>query len=213
MSTSNRRSNRPPPQVLPSIWSSDEDGTPRVSAAWITRPRTGEAASGDAVVVRRAESTVLIAVIDALGHGPKAAAIAARSSEYLSQAPFKSAPDLLHGLHKTLQGGRGAAALVLLLSHQGVEACSVGNIELRSRSARLPFVLTPGVLGVRLREPKVCSAKPPIADRFVLFSDGISGQFDMKALSHHTPPQLATHIFTSHRHSHDDATIVVVDVE
>jgi negative regulator of sigma-B (phosphoserine phosphatase) len=213
MSTSNRRSNRPPPQVLPSVWSSEEEGTPRVSAAWITRPRAGEASSGDAVVVRRVESTVLVAVIDALGHGPKAAAIAARSSEYLSEAPHKRAPDLLRGLHETLHGTRGAAALVLLLSHEGVEACSVGNIELRSRSARLPFVLTPGVLGVRLREPKVCTAQPPIADRFVLFSDGISGQFEMKALSHHAPPQLATQIFTSHRHSHDDATIVVVDVE
>lgn len=213
MSTSNRRSNRPPPrEVLPSVWSSEE-GTPRTSVAWITRPRSGESSNGDAVVVRRAESTVLVAVIDALGHGPKAAAIAASSSEYLDQAPRGSAPELVHGLHKILQGTRGAAALVLLLSHDGIEACSVGNVELRSRSARLPFVLTPGVLGVRLRAPKVCTVGPPVADRFVLFSDGISGQFDMKALSKHSPPELATHIFTSHRHSHDDATVVVVDVE
>ncbi len=213
MSTNIRRSNRPPPrEVLPSVWSSDED-TPKVSVAWITRPRAGEALSGDTVVVRRLESRVLVAVIDALGHGPKAAAIAESSSAYLAEARDGSASELVQGLHKTLQGTRGAAALVLLVSHEGVEACSVGNIELRSRTARLPFVLTPGVLGVRLREPKVCTLKAPIADRFVLFSDGISGQFDMKSLSQHPPAQAVSQVFASHRHSHDDASIVVVDIE
>ena len=52
----------------------------------------------------------------------------------------------------------------------------------------------------------------PSAERFVLFTDGISGRFDLKSLRSHSSAELATHIFASHRHSHDDASVVVVDV-
>lgn len=211
MSTSHRRSNPGPlKETAPQVWSS-ESGLPRVSAAWITRPRLGETVSGDAVVVRQAGSSVLVAVVDALGHGPKAAAVADSSTEYLGATSHATVPAFVQGLHDALQGTRGAAALVLLLSEKGLEVCSVGNVELRSTNSKLPFVLTPGVLGVRLRQPKICSWATT-AERFVLFSDGISGRFDIKALRTHSPPELASHIFATHRHSHDDATVVVVDV-
>ena len=187
-------------------------GTPNVSAAWITQPRTGESANGDAVVVRQHGSAVLVALIDALGHGPRAADVARASTEWLATAaPDAGVPALVEGLHKRLQGSRGAAALVFVVTTRGIEACSVGNVELRSLTGKLPFVLTPGVLGVRLRAPKIC-ASPPLSDRFVLHSDGISGRFDLRGTRSHSPTELATHIFGAHRHSHDDATVVVLDI-
>jgi hypothetical protein len=73
-------------------------------------------------------------------------------------------------------------------------------------------VLTPGVVGVRLRSPRVSSASAPLTDRFVMFSDGISGRFDLKATTALSPADLASHIFAKHRHSHDDSTVAVVDV-
>lgn len=214
MSTSApRRSTRPPELVPPDSWISDTDGVvPSVSVAWISRPRSGEVLNGDAVVVRRIGGTVLVALIDALGHGPKAAEVARTSVAWLSDASEGEALDLVHGLHKALQGSRGAAALVLTVSASGLDACSVGNVELRSSNNRLPFVLTPGVLGVRLRQPKICSSRLPITDRMVLYSDGISGRFDLRSFRSHSPSELATHIFGSHRHVHDDATVVVVDL-
>ena len=194
-------------------WSTESaTGAPNVSVAWITKPRTGEMVNGDAVVVRQLGKSVLVALIDALGHGPKAAEVAQASTEWLGTAPEDGgAPAFVSGLHKRLQGSRGAAALVFVVSAGGIEACSVGNVELRSMTGKLPFVLTPGVLGVRLRAPKVCTS-PPIADRFVLHSDGISGRFDLRAARTHTPTELASFIFGTHRHSHDDATVVVVDI-
>ncbi|MDF2696945.1 MAG: Phosphoserine phosphatase RsbX [Labilithrix sp.] len=185
---------------------------PNVSVAWISRPRVGESVSGDAVVVRPYGSAVLISVIDALGHGPKAAEVARISSDWLASIEEAGgAPILVNGLHKQLHGSRGAAALLLVVSTTGLEACSVGNVELRSETNRLPFVLTPGVLGVRLRQPKICSS-PLTTDRFILHSDGISGRFDIRSLRSSTPTEVATQLFGSHRHAHDDATVVVVDV-
>jgi negative regulator of sigma-B (phosphoserine phosphatase) len=181
--------------------------------AWLSRPRDGEIENGDAVVVRQIGGNVVIALIDALGHGPRAAEVADSSVKFFGEAASgEGAPALVRGLHDRLQGSRGAAALILVISSAGLEACSVGNVELRSTSGKLPFVLTPGVLGIRLRQPKICASKGPLADRFVLFSDGISGRFDLKALRSHSPSTLATHIFATHRHAHDDATVVVVDV-
>lgn len=198
----------------PSVWASAPEASPAISVAWISRPRVGEVVSGDSIVVRPLGTALLVAVVDALGHGPNAAAVAKISTEWLQTTPSggDDATSIVHGLHKVLHGSRGAATLTLIVSPQGVEACSVGNVELRSTTGKLPFVLTPGVLGQRLRHPKASFMGAPIVERFVLYSDGISGRFDLKALRSHSAPELATHIFASHRHPHDDASVVVVDV-
>ncbi len=210
-----RHSNDPPKLEIPMSWSTDaaSDG-PNVSIAWVSRPRAGETVNGDAVLVRQHGSSVLVALIDALGHGPKAADVAQASVEWLTSATPEEcagAPALVNGLHKRLHGTRGAAALLFVVSKNEIEACSVGNVELRSTTSKLPFVLTPGVLGVRLRQPKICTS-PRLVDRFVLHSDGISGRFDLRTSRTHSAADLATFIFGNHRHAHDDATVVVVDV-
>jgi negative regulator of sigma-B (phosphoserine phosphatase) len=208
------RTSRPPPPEKPHVWTSGPEVVPAVSAAWISRPRIGESVCGDSVIVRPHGNAVLISVVDALGHGPNAAAVAKTATEWLMTTPTngESALEIVNGMHKALAGSRGAAALVIVLSARGAEACSVGNVELRSTTAKLPFVLTPGVLGVRLRQPKISFMAGPIVERFVLFSDGISGRFDLKALRTHPTGELATHLFAQHRHAHDDASVVVVDV-
>ncbi len=205
-----RRSQRPPGPEQPSVW----DGDAGYSVAWISRPRVGELVCGDAVVVRPHGAALLVAVIDALGHGPPAATVAQMATEWLESKPTgnETAEALVNGLHGALRGSRGAAVLVLILSSRGIEACSVGNVELRSSTGNLPFVLTPGVLGQRLRNPKVSFTPPTSLERFVLFTDGISGRFDLKSLKAHPAPELASHLFASNRHAHDDASVVVVDV-
>src|SRR5579872_1100699 len=103
----------------------------------------GESANGDAVVVRESGGAILVAVIDALGHGPKAADVAKTSVEFLTAtADLEDANVLIRGLHHVLQASRGAAGLILLISEKGLASCSVGNVELRSVTGKLPFVLT-----------------------------------------------------------------------
>lgn len=205
------RSNRPPPPLAVHSWALE---APDVRLAWITKPRVGESVSGDAVVVRRYGAGALVAVVDALGHGPNAARVQEAAVEWLGAAPDADTIDpLIQGLHKALAGLRGAATLLFGISARGIEACSVGNVSLRSVTGKLPFVLTPGVLGQRLRAPRTCFTAAPLTDRFVLFSDGISGRFDLKAEASQSPEELATHLFAKHRHAHDDSTAVVVDVK
>lgn len=204
------RSSRPPTWAEPTTWSAE---APRVSAAWISRPRIGEQENGDDVVVIQRGDAILVVVVDALGHGPAAAKVAHAATEWVrATSAATTVLDVTNGLHRALQASRGAAALVFSVSPTQIEACGVGNVDLRSASGKLPFVLTPGVLGVRLRQPRSCSTAGPLRDRFVLFSDGISGRFDLKAHAGFAPSELAAHIFAKHRHEHDDSTVFVLDV-
>lgn len=215
MTTGIKRTQRPLPIAAPMTWASEPGSSPSLSLAWVSRPCDGESVNGDAVSVRPQETgAVLVTVIDALGHGPRAAEVAQTACAWLEkESAIGTALAATHGLHRELHGSRGAAALSLLVGAKGIEACSVGNVELRSTANKLPFVLTPGVLGVRLQKARVSFATAPLSDRFVLHSDGISGRFDIKALRDKSPADAAAHIFANHRHSHDDATVLVLDLQ
>ena len=121
----------------------------KVAAEFLTLPRDGEKENGDAVVVRRGdEGTVMLAVVDALGHGAVAAAVASAAVAYLDEvALHRGVTAIVEGLHGRLRGTRGAAAMVLILSAGRLTGCSVGNVELRAARSRVPVVLSPGVLG------------------------------------------------------------------
>src|SRR5262249_34001505 len=139
------RSNRPPisSEVRSSVWSSTS-GACKVSVAWTSSPAVGQTVSGDSVVVRPLGERMLIAIVDALGHGPRAPSVADQAAHYLCQiAESGAVSDLVQGLHEALAGTRGAASLLLVISDDGLEACSVGNVDLRSTTTTLPFTLTP----------------------------------------------------------------------
>jgi phosphoserine phosphatase RsbX len=203
------RANTP---VTPTAWS-----TPRADACvrgahWITAPRIGESVSGDAVVARDEGGVVMFALVDALGHGPTASHVAQRAIASLNETSLGGgALGVIQRLHGDLRGTRGAGALVMLVHGPEVEVCSVGNVELRCARSRLPFVLTAGVLGVRLRVPRVMRTAYVGGDRFALFSDGISRRFDLAPNAAASSHAAVVDIFSKHRHAHDDATILVVD--
>jgi negative regulator of sigma-B (phosphoserine phosphatase) len=188
-----------------------------VVAEFVTVPRAGEVDNGDAALVRRLDDgSVLIAVLDALGHGPLAAHAAAVGIGFLSEAaPDRGVRALIEGLHDRLRGTRGAAGMLLLLKEDKLSGCGVGNVELRAARGRVPATLTPGVLGgiLTFNRLRVFQADLAVGERFFVLSDGISSRFDYDA-SRRTPG-LATcqTIMERYRKPHDDATVLVTDIE
>ena len=186
----------------------------RLTVEYVTLPREGEKANGDAALVRRADEGVLIVVLDALGHGEKAAQAADIGMAYLAEAPLgRGLRPVVEGLHERLRGTRGAAATLLLLHNPRLEGCGVGNVGLRSYRARIPAMLTPGVLGGSLTRLRLFQGEVAPGDRIILFSDGISTRFDEEGKR--SAPALATcqAIMERHRKPHDDATVLVIDIE
>lgn len=178
-----------------------------------TLPRQGEQENGDAVLIRRAGDVLLLAVVDGLGHGPQAAAAAAAGIRYLEAWRPGELEDGMRGLHEALKGTRGAAAGVCLLRGASMVCCGVGNVEIRCVGAKLPILLSPGVLGARVQSFRICRCELPRTCRVVLFSDGISFRAPLDALRDLEPDAACEALILDYRKPDDDASVVICDRE
>lgn len=186
----------------------------RFATQHISLPCAGHTANGDVAVVRNLEDRTLVAIVDALGHGPAAGEIAARAATHLSGAELKNgALAVMENLHAALLGTRGAAAMILLLDAKTVEGCSVGNVDLRALGSYLPVVQSPGILGVRVRRYNVFKGELTPGARLVMFSDGVSSQVPVAETKDMEAGEACKHLMRGYRRSYDDATILVIDVK
>jgi negative regulator of sigma-B (phosphoserine phosphatase) len=178
-------------------------------------PRQGETECGDIAVVRTDADVSLLAVIDALGHGPHAATAARIAAELLAVAPLdRGVLHLMESLHAALRGSRGAAAMLCLLSTDGrLQGCGVGNVEMRTVGSRVPTVLTPGILGASVNRLRTFEARVVPGDRLVLVSDGISSRMDLGSVRGLSPAGACDVLMTQNRRTHDDSTLLVIDIE
>jgi negative regulator of sigma-B (phosphoserine phosphatase) len=179
-----------------------------------SRPKDGEQANGDAVVRRQEGERTLLAVVDGLGHGELAALAATRAVDYLRGWALDG--DLLaamHGVHEVLRGTRGAAASLCLLHGQALVCCGVGNVEIRCLGTKVPILPSPGVLGARVLQFRICRGALAPGSRLVLFSDGISQRSPLEALRRLDPEALCDELMLHHRKPTDDATVLVCDLE
>jgi negative regulator of sigma-B (phosphoserine phosphatase) len=174
--------------------------------------KTGERECGDTWIVREVEGATVIAVVDGLGHGSRAAEVALRASSALDAVESADPESVVEELHRALAGTRGAAAMVCCLRGAHLRGCGVGNVSLRSLGTKVPVVWTPGVLGVEVRRLRSFEAWIVSPTRLALFSDGISSQMTIP------PPTVARgdaceRVLDGWRHAFDDAAIVIVDLE
>lgn len=193
------------------------------TTAYRTSPKTGEHENGDAVLVRRQDDALTLAVIDGLGHGRLASLAATAAVECLEKMPVEvDLEETMRAIHDVLRGTRGAAAAVCQLRAPNRRAqgephslvcCGVGNVEIRCLGARLPILLSPGVLGARVQSFRICRGELPPGARLVLFSDGISQRAPLEALRHLAPDLVCDTLMREHRKPDDDATVLVCDTE
>jgi phosphoserine phosphatase RsbX len=186
----------------------------RVAAGWTIRPRSGENVSGDAVVARLDGDRAILAVVDALGHGPSAAETAALAVAHLEAVAFDAdIRSIVEGLHLALRGSRGAAAMVCRFDADRIAGCGVGNVELRSAGASVSSVLSPGVLGLQVRKFQTFEGVAARGARFVLFSDGLSSHLaagDFRTLGSAGASEA---LLGKYGRDYDDAAVLVADVE
>lgn len=186
----------------------------RLSVAHRSRPCVGETANGDAVWVGQWIHRPAFAVFDASGHGPEAQAAAVTACGVLDR--WDGVPDLpavAARLHQDLHGTRGSAALVALLDGQVLRGFGVGNVELRALDRTISALLTPGILGVRLRRKiHVFEIQLRVGDRLMVCSDGVRGRIERDYHAGLSPADLCDSLIRDHSRPHDDATVLVADV-
>lgn len=147
----------------------------------VVRPRPGEAESGDACLVRFKPHSVLIAVVDGLGHGA-AAADAARAAlaavEDNLQHPLTVIADRCHS---ALRGSRGAVmSLACIDGRDGsLDWLGIGNVAGFIRRAHpgtataSPLLLRSGVLGHQTTVLRPTTVRLEPGDILFMVTDGI----------------------------------------
>ena len=175
----------------------------------------GETAIGDAILVELEDQGTrgIFAVIDGLGHGPKAQAAAHMALDTLrARKPGDDVLTVMRAIHGNLRGTRGAAATVCIVQEDRLTCCGVGNVALRTHGADIPFVLSPGILGSNVRQFRMVEARLAKNQRIVLHTDGISSELSLARVAHLDTAETCESIFRSHRKKNDDGAVLVVDV-
>jgi phosphoserine phosphatase RsbX len=144
------------------------------------RPCSGELQSGDAVATYSEGNITFFAIIDALGHGARANAVAVRAIGFLERHWSSNIVASMSGLHRELTGTDGAAVglCVLDLPSGQLRYGGIGNTvcfiagkqtcKLRSQD---------GIVGVHVPTLRESSCTIESGDTGLLLTDGISDDF------------------------------------
>ena len=193
----------------------------------------GHAESGDQYLIEPFSNGVLVAVVDGLGHGDRAAAVAKTAVATLEGHAHEPITSLLERCHKRLGGTRGVVmslatfnALARTMTWLGVGNVkglllrADGEADLTRESPVLKvggLLLRGGVVGYQL--PTLRPAVVPITrgDTLIFATDGIySGFTERPVLSEveglalvYPPQQMADHILAQYGQGTDDTLVLV----
>lgn len=186
----------------------------RLDLAHRSRPYPGETLNGDAVWVGTWIHRPVLAVFDGTGHGPEAHEASSAACRVLQEWDgVLDLPAVVDRLHRDLRGSRGCAGLVAVLDDRVLRGFGVGNVELRGLDRTLSALLTPGVLGVRLRRRvHVFEIPLRVGDRLLVVSDGVRGRIEREYHQGLSPADLCVSLLRDHSRPRDDATALVADV-
>ena len=181
------------------------------------RPCIGERLSGDTVYYEQRESTLVVALIDGLGHGPDAHSAATAASDALAERWLPDVVSALRLVAATCSSNHGVVAGVAVIDARdgALTYAGVGNVAARVLSPRgsRVFVSANGVLGQTYARPPVQSSILAGDEMLVLHSDGVSGTFDdtfTTRLLSCGPAAAARMSIRVLGRSHDDCGVLVV---
>jgi negative regulator of sigma-B (phosphoserine phosphatase) len=184
----------------------------------LSRPRAGEAVSGDVGIVRVQAHGVLVAAIDGLGHGAVALSAARVAADVVGRSGDGDVMALMQACHEELARTRGAAVTLawLAVPEWTMTWLAVGDVDGRvvhhgrSGPADSCLLLPGGIAGHDLPTlvPETLDVVP--GDVMLFATDGVDGDFadDLELVG--TAAQIAERILWRHWDRSDDALVVVL---
>lgn len=198
---------RPTPSAAPGA---------RWDASASVRPHPGHAHGGDAALLIDCEGGVLLAILDATGHGPRAQAVADQAVALLHQQASRDLARLMASLHASLQGSPGAAAGLLFIDAEAArfQYLGVGNTR-AARFGRRPWrgVSRDGLVGGRLPSPFLQSETLEAGDMLMLWTDGLpefEGARLAESLAFRGAAEITRRLLTDLARPHDDASCLIL---
>lgn len=190
----------------------------RLEMARASHPMKGEALSGDACCALPRAGGWLLAVVDALGHGPGAAETAAAAMDAVKAAAEEPLEGLLKACHESLKKTRGVAMSLAVIDEalKSLTWTGVGNVEgllLRGQGSqgRERLLLRGGVVGYQMPPPRLTTLPIQAGDALVFATDGLRREFCEDAQwRRQSPQELADAIMRGYDSRADDALVWVL---
>jgi hypothetical protein len=183
--------------------------------AWGWAGRALDVESGDLHVVATFPGGALVALIDALGHGPEAAATARIAAAVLAAHAADPVTDLVQRCHAELHKTRGVVMSVASFRAAGsaMDWLAIGNVEsvlIRSDGSRSQGVIgRGGVVGYQIPAVRSTTLTVSRGDLLIMATDGIHSAFSANRSVDHEPQQLADDLLARFVKGTDDAHVVV----
>ena len=177
-----------------------------------------ELPSGDLHVVRPFPDGALVALIDGLGHGPKAAQASRAAGAVLEADPQAPVGDLIRACHDALKKTRGAVMTLASFNARlsTLTWTGVGNVDgllLRASPVHCQphaaILLRGGVVGFQLPPLREETLTVSPGDTLVMATDGIRSGFAEDVSVGDAPAQTAEDILRRFGKTSDDALVVV----
>jgi phosphoserine phosphatase RsbX len=192
--------------------------TPTLEWGVAAAPLPGQTESGDRYLVEPFDDGMLVAVVDALGHGHRASLIATQAIDTLTRHSSHSVTELILRCHETLRERYGATMSLasfdwpsrrltwlgvgnvagVLVPHRFVAGAPVRRLLVRG-----------GVVGGDLPDLHPITIELAPSDTLILATDGIEEEFADELPDDLAPQPLAEHIFAHYAKSTDDALVLV----
>ncbi|MDD3824391.1 MAG: SpoIIE family protein phosphatase [Anaerolineae bacterium] len=190
----------------------------RVPFDWAaaTQAAGNDSFSGDQYLVQPAGDRVLLAVVDGLGHGEKAAEVAEMAIAVLRDHAHEPPEALFQRCHRRLIGSRG-----VVMSLASVDVADgrltwlgVGNVEgilLRAdvSQRREAILLRGGIVGYRLPALHPTTLSLARGDVLLLATDGLRSAFARDIEPGRSAAEMADDLLARYLRGNDDALILV----
>lgn len=171
---------------------------------------------GDAYLVRRFPGKVLMAVVDALGHGRMARQAANLTIKLLTDMFTANSNtdlnELLESTHKALFGTVGVVIGLALVDYKcrQLTFAGVGNITIKLIGNNITEVILPaGILGYRTNNILCRTVSISQDDLLLMHTDGISDNYKLSPSLLSFPKQIAQTLMCNYRRSNDDALVLI----
>lgn len=196
----------------------DLAATPGLEWGVATRPLPGETVTGDLHVVQPYPGGVLVAAVDALGHGAEAAATARTAVDTLARHANLPIRTLVDRCHRDLIGTRGVVASIATfdIAQRTMTWLGVGDVEgvlVLADPLAVPrqtgLATRGGIIGGNLPSARPWVIPISAGDTLVFTTDGIRNGVTGGLALAGTPQQIAEAVLTRGFKGTDDALVLV----
>lgn len=176
--------------------------------------KSGEKLNGDAFLVNHVtpEKTIA-AVIDGLGHGKEAHLSAQLAREQILKNANLPLDKLLNLVHMSIRSTRGVVIGLAAIEKTKIHFTGIGNIEgfLFASGEKKALLSYGGIVGHKIRSPRVFTFDFNPGDFICLYSDGITSHWNIEDVNWEMQPQQCVEfILSNYSRGNDDATVLII---